>query len=136
MLRRAPVQGRASGRPDDVDDEVRAQAGLRSGAPARSGACTEGCAACCRSIVLQVNPQYGQQEEVRAWIEWHGIKIEERDGACWATVSQPCKALTPEGKCSLYGQEDRPLTCEYWPVSQSDIDKLEKPEVCTYKFER
>jgi hypothetical protein len=120
-----------------VGDEVQARSGLQGRVPAaRTGSCTEGCAACCQSIVLQVNPQYGQEEEVRRWIELHGIRIEQYAGACWATVPMPCSALTPEGKCSLYGHEDRPKTCEFWPVSQSDIDKLEKPEVCTYRFER
>ena len=103
----------------------------------REGSCTVGCGACCRFLVLQVNPQYIQNEDIRRWIELHGIRLQERDGACWAYIPTPCSALTPEGTCSLFGQEGRPRVCEVYPTSQAQLDELHEfvgEEVCTYRF--
>ncbi len=85
--------------------------------------CQENCAACCRYVILQVNPQY-TNEDVKRWIELHGIKLVERGGALWAYVPTPCSAL--EGtRCGLYGTKERPRVCEVWPNSQAEIDDLE-----------
>ena len=98
------------------------------------GNCTEGCAACCQYIVLQVNPQYAEAQDIKRWIELHGIKLAKRSGALWAYVPTPCSAL--EGtRCSLYGTKDRPKVCRNWPNSQTDIDDLHRHlgrEVCTH----
>ena len=102
----------------------------------RTGECQVGCGACCRFLVLQVNPQYIEVDDVRRWIELHGIKLRMRDGGCWATIPLPCSALE-EGRCSLYGSEERPKTCDVFPSSQADIDLVHEftgEEVCTYRF--
>jgi hypothetical protein len=79
-------------------------------------------AACCRYVVLQVSPAY-QEREVSRWIELHGIKLVERNGALWAYIPTPCSALE-DGRCSVY--ENRPKVCRDWPNSQADVDDLNR----------
>ena len=100
----------------------------------REGSCLEGCAACCKFLVLQVNPAYHEQEDVRRWVELHGIRLEMRSGACWAYIPLPCSALQGT-KCGIY--ETRPDVCRTWPQSQADIIELERhvgQKVCGYSF--
>ena len=102
----------------------------------RTGFCSENCAACCRFLVLQVNPQYAELEDVKRWVELHGIKLAIRNGACWAYIPTPCSALAGT-QCSLYGTAARPKVCDDWPTSQADIDELHRfteREICTYSF--
>ena len=42
----------------------------------RAGECTVGCGQCCKFLVLQVNPQYIEVDDVRRWIELHGIDLD------------------------------------------------------------
>ena len=117
---------------------VRHEAGDREGSQQgvqRQGFCQENCAACCQYIVLQVNPQYAEQKDVKHWIELHGINLVKRDGALWAYIPTPCSAL--EGtRCGLYGTEERPKVCDVWPTSQAEIDDLQDHtgQECTYSF--
>ena len=99
----------------------------------RKGYCREGCAACCQFLILQVNPQYHEQEDVRRWVELHGVRLEMRSGACWAYIPSPCSALQGT-KCGIY--ETRPEVCKTWPSSQADIDELHRytNAGCTYSF--
>jgi len=99
----------------------------------RTGYCKENCAACCKFLVLQVNPQYHEQEDVKRWVELHGVRLEMRSGACWAYIPSPCSVLQ-ETKCGIY--ETRPEVCKTWPTSQADIDELHRyaDAGCTYSF--
>jgi Fe-S-cluster containining protein len=98
----------------------------------REGSCTAGCGACCKSIRLQVPPEYSQNEDIRRWVELHGIKLAEVGGGTFAFLSIPCSALTEEGMCSLMGTADRPELCSHWPATPEAMTGLE--EVCTYTF--
>ncbi len=119
--------------PRGVENLVRAQGGVQ-----RQGFCTEGCGACCRFLILQVNPQYNEVAEVKKWIELHGIKLRvDEQGACWASIPLQCTELTAEGMCGLFGKAERPKTCDVWPTSQATIDELDEyvgEKVCTYEF--
>ena len=99
----------------------------------RGGYCKEGCAACCSFFVLQVNPAYAENEDLKRWVELHGIRLQKRGGALWAYIPLPCSALDGT-KCGTY--ETRPEVCRKWPASQGDIDELHNRTgpVCTYTF--
>ena len=101
----------------------------------RQGECNL-CSACCRFLILQVNPQYMEADR-RKWIELHGIRLYERDGGVWAQISLPCEHLTEEGKCGIFGSPERPKTCDDFPFVQHDIDLVDEwsgQKVCSYSF--
>lgn len=100
----------------------------------RGGYCKDDCAACCSFLVLQVNPAYAENEDLKRWVELHGIRLQKRGGALWAHIPLPCNALDGT-KCGIY--ETRPNICREWPASQGDIDELYSwtgEPVCTYTF--
>lgn len=115
--------------------EVRYAAGDPKGAQQpvqRQGYCKEDCAACCKFLILQVNPQY-KSKDIRRWIESHGIELKEKDGGLFAYIPIPCTALDGT-KCLIY--EDRPEVCRTWPQSQAEIETLKDytNEECTFFF--
>lgn len=113
--------------------EVRHGAGDNEGARQElQGSCTH-CTACCSYLRLQVSPAY-KEEDVRRWIELHGIRLKEMNGGLFAYIPMPCSALK-DGRCSIY--EERPDVCRSWPTSQADIDDLhdyKQAEMCTLRF--
>ena len=104
----------------------------------RQGYCKPDCGQCCKLIALQVHPQYYEQEDVRHWIELHGIKLERREnGGVWAYIPSACSELQPDNSCGLYGKPERPDVCLEWPFNQAEIDDLDKQvgeKTCTYSF--
>ena len=97
--------------------------------------CTPGCGACCRWIVLQVNPQYDNPDIAR-WIGLHGIRLQRRDGGIFAYIPTPCSALGGDGMCTIY--EERPEVCRIFPTSEAEVamvDEYVGEKVCTVKFE-
>ena len=99
----------------------------------RTGECN-GCSACCRFLILQVNPQYLEADR-REWIEMHGIHLYERDGGVWARVNATCNHLTAEGKCGIHA--DRPQTCRDFPQVQGDVQLVDEwlgEQTCSYSF--
>ena len=127
--------------PNERDDGRQGGNG-RGGAPGelrlldrREGSCTSGCGACCRFLVLQVNPQYRDQGDIQRWIELHGIRLVERGGYVWAYIPTPCSQLAPDGTCGIH--ETRPDVCREWPQSEAQIVELHEyvgEEVCSYRF--
>ena len=107
-------------------------AGGPAGAPGRQGECTAGCGACCRVLLLQVNPAYWDREDARRWIELHGIQLVRLDGGIYARIPLACEALTPDGLCRLFGMPERPGLCQRFPLGPRDLAGLEP--VCTYTF--
>jgi Fe-S-cluster containining protein len=98
--------------------------------------CTPGCGACCRFLVLQVNPQYLENADVARWVELHSIKLRRRGLGVFATIPLACDALTDEGMCSIH--PDRPDVCRSFPQSEAAIDIIHEEvgqEVCTVKFD-
>lgn len=101
----------------------------------RVGECN-GCSACCRFLILQVNPAYLEADR-RNWIEMHGIHLFEQDGGVWARINATCTHLTAEGKCGVYGLPERPQACATFPTVQADIDLIDEwasEKVCSYEF--
>lgn len=101
----------------------------------RQGECN-GCAACCRFLILQVNPAYMDVDR-RRWIEMHGIRLVERDGGVWAHINVACRHLTEDGACGVFGTAERPQTCATFPAGQADIDLVDGwagVRVCSYSF--
>ena len=101
----------------------------------RLGECNS-CAACCKFLILQVNPAYLDADR-RAWIELHGIHLSERDGAVWARIDAACQHLTKAGRCGVFGLPERPQTCDQFPAVQTDIDLVDEwagEPVCSYSF--
>lgn len=99
----------------------------------RTGECN-GCSACCRFLILQVNPAYMGADK-RQWIEMHGIRLFEQDGGVWARINATCNHLTEGGKCGIH--EDRPQACRDFPAVQGDIDLVDEwagERVCSYSF--
>ena len=66
------------------------------------------------------------------WLALHGIKLEMLDEALVARIEIPCSALTDEGKCGVYGTDERPEMCSQFPYNQLSMKGLE--DVCTYSF--
>ena len=101
----------------------------------REGECTVGCGVCCNFLTLQVPPEYNSNPDVKKWVELHGVRLTERDGGVFAVLNVPCHALTEDGKCGVYGTDERPELCEHWPNSPALISQIpEIEEVCTYSF--
>ena len=99
----------------------------------RLGECTPGCGACCRSLQLQVPPEYGTNPDIRHWIELHGVSLRERDGGMFVLLSQPCSALQGDSSCGLYGKPERPELCASWPATPAALEPV--ASVCSYSFE-
>lgn len=101
----------------------------------RIGECN-GCAACCKFLILQVNPAYLEADR-RRFVELHGVRLFEQDGGVWARIDVACQHLTAEGKCGVYGTAERPQTCADFPFVQSDIELVDNwtgEKVCSYSF--
>lgn len=98
----------------------------------RSGSCTAGCGACCRTMLLPLHPGMTLRADYQRWAELHGVAFVQRNGVTWARLPLACQALTADGMCALHGQPERPRMCADFPLAPSDL--LELPE-CTYRFE-
>ena len=97
----------------------------------RMGECTAGCGACCRSMRLQVPPDYASPD-IRKWIELHGLRLTQWNGGTFVHLDVACSALTEEGMCSLIDSPDRPEMCSQWPATPAAMEGLE--DVCTFSF--
>ena len=102
----------------------------------RLGECSA-CAACCKFLLLNVNPAYMGADK-RRWIELHGIRLFEQGGGVWAMINATCRHLTNEGRCGVFGTPERPQACEDFPFVQSDIDLVDRKYgkgTCSYSFQ-
>ena len=88
--------------------------------------------ACCKSVILEVNPAYRADADVANWISLHGITMFERDGRTLARIPTPCTALDEAGRCGIYGQPERPDMCAAFPSAPASLDGIEA--VCTFTF--
>lgn len=100
----------------------------------RHGTCqAERCqSACCKSLILEVNPAYQTDPDVANWIGLHGIELFERDGRTLARLPIPCSALDETGHCRLYGLPERPRLCAAFPDTPAALDGVSA--VCTFAF--
>ena len=103
----------------------------------REGFCKTGCGACCKFLVLQVNPQYYNSPDIKNWVELHGIRLVKRDGGVWAYIQATCRELQEDNSCGLYGKPERPNVCAEWPFNQAEINDLDAfvgEKTCSYSF--
>ena len=101
----------------------------------RAGECNS-CGACCKFVLLAVHPSYLDADR-RRWLELHDIRLHERDGLVWATVNTPCRHLTEDNHCGIFGQPERPQLCAEFPFVQGDIGLVNEwagEDVCSYSF--
>jgi Fe-S-cluster containining protein len=88
--------------------------------------------ACCTFILLEVNPIYLSDPDTAAWVRLHGIELVEREGRTLARIEMRCTVLGESGRCLIYGQPERPQTCERFPMAPASLFMLEN--ACTYSF--
>lgn len=107
----------------------------------REGTCQpEGCgSACCRFLLLEVNPAYLWQSDVAKWVRLHGIELGVKDDRVYAKIPLQCTALDVEpgptmGDCMLHGTPERPQMCEDFPQAPEDLAGL--ADVCSFSFRR
>lgn len=100
----------------------------------REGTCRpEQCgSACCKVIILDVNPIYQTDPDLAIWLGLHGIDLASHGTRVIARIPLACTALNGEGRCSLYGQPDRPTLCDDFPRGPGDL--LGIKDVCTFTF--
>ena len=81
---------------------------------------------CCRYVELPL--ARGLTADEIKWVQLHpGLRMTAPDVV---RIEVNCSALTPEGRCSLFGTDARPVMCSVWP------DALEQvPEGCVYAEE-
>lgn len=99
----------------------------------REGRCQpEVCgSACCRFVVLDVNPAH-EQTDTASWLSFHGIALAPISGRTLARIPLECAALSGEGRCAVYGTNDRPTLCGDFPRGPGDLIGLDGR--CTYTF--
>lgn len=88
--------------------------------------------ACCRFLILEVNPIYLNDPDLASWVRLHRIELVEREGRALARIPMACSALGGKGQCNLYGQPDRPQLCETFPMAPASLFGIE--DACTYTF--
>lgn len=103
----------------------------------RVGICREGCGACCEFLIVNVNPVYMEPDK-KAWIELHtGLRLFRQESGAWLSIRLPCKHLTAEKACGIFGSPERPQVCADFPSVQTDIAILEDAfgkGACSYSF--
>lgn len=120
----------------------------------REGECKPGCGACCRSMILPLDPRLASArtedlEDFRRWARLHGVRIQITtydllDGRLprvEAYLPIQCFWLDDDGRC--IGHEawlkgatavEKPNMCKSFPQIPFDLRTIE--DVCTYKFKR
>ena len=111
----------------------------------REGECKPGCGACCRTMILPLDPRLASAkkedlEDFKWWASRHGIGIhittydllDGRLPRVEAHLPIECKWLTEDGRC--FSQHDKPMMCHSFPQIPFDLRTIE--DVCTYSFER
>ena len=88
--------------------------------------------ACCTFALLDVNPLYRQDADMRNWLALHGIEITEQGGHTLARLPLACTALGDAGRCTLYGRPERPALCDAFPMAPASLVGLGGR--CTYTF--
>ena len=105
----------------------------------RVGGCNVGCGACCLYLELPLDPRLltNTQERLADWIHWaelHGVKVypsgRGKDFQLVARVESKCTELTDDGRCGLYGKEERPDLCKRYPMHPLDTEGVK--DRCTY----
>lgn len=100
----------------------------------RQGTCQphECWSACCRFLILEVNPIYLTDPDLASWVRLHRIELMEREGRTLAHIPMSCSALGGRGQCNIYGEPERPQICADFPQAPAALLRLEN--VCTYRF--
>lgn len=99
----------------------------------REGACQPHVcgSACCRFLILEVNPIYLTDADLANWVRLHGVDLAEVEGRTIARIPLPCSALDARGWCLLYNQPERPHLCADFPMTPLALTGIES---CSYRF--
>ena len=96
----------------------------------KSGECKK-CGACCRHLILGLNPNDARDKDFCRFLALRGVKVHWFDGTPYADLPVKCQALTSEGLCRVY--EKRPRGCAVGPLNSWEPQLHKK---CGYKFTR
>lgn len=66
------------------------------------------CSKCCRNFFLPIK---NFSDDVKRWIEFHGISVVRIKDQDYLKINNPCENLKDD-KCSIY--EDRPDVCRVY----------------------
>jgi Fe-S-cluster containining protein len=75
---------------------------------------------CCRYFCFQIDEpeSFDEFEDVRWYLLHEGVSVHVDEGDWYMSILNPCKALGPDNRCSIY--EERPLICRSY--SQDNCD--------------
>jgi Fe-S-cluster containining protein len=65
------------------------------------------CGDCCRDIILPLRIKL-DEDDIR-WVEYHNLKVIEKEGQQWVKIQNPCSQLK-DNKCLIY--DNRPENCQ------------------------
>ena len=104
----------------------------------RGGGCTVGCGACCEFLILPLDKRLKDTDPAKLadfiyWAGLHGIVISDSGDWYAARIPLPCKHLTEDKRCGVFGTPERPTLCGNYPRLPLDLEGVE--DVCTYTFE-
>ena len=108
----------------------------------RVGGCTAGCGACCEFLNIPLDRRLldapaDRLADWRHWVELHGILVYESgegdDHQLVARIQSPCKHLTDDKRCAVFGEPERPQLCRKYPLHPLDLEGVE--DRCTYIWE-
>ena len=71
--------------------------------------CPKDCADCCQDIILPLGMIF--DEDDINWVEYHNLKVIEKEGKQWVKIFNPCNKLK-DNRCSIY--ETRPENCQIY----------------------
>ena len=82
--------------------------------------CLQCGAKCCRYFCFEIDqPDTFEEFENLRWFLLHeGITIHVDEGKWFISIDNPCKNLTPEGRCSDYA--NRPMICRAYSIEGCD----------------
>jgi hypothetical protein len=87
--------------------------------------CQDCSAPCCDTLTFaqQLPTNAAAVDYLRFCLGFPGIEVAVTDAGWWLVVKSPCRHLR-DGRCSIFGQPERPLQCRYYEAMK-----------CTYKPE-
>ena len=98
----------------------------------RYGGCTRGCGACCREMIIPIDPALIRRPAFHGWRQWleshGGIRLLVERGA--VLIPLQCDHLQEGGSCAVHDSPERPQMCARYPRHPQDV----LVDECTYGF--
>lgn len=92
---------------------------------------------CCTLSGIPVAFDRERHADYILWLSYHGIEIKDvPDVGQFAIIRAPCKYLTLEGKCAVFGKPERPQMCNKWPQLPWELGLMDEKgqRECGYSF--